>query len=116
NAARSRSLASPSGRLAAAGGVISLTGEGAKRRVVVKPLDAGLVRTHGLRDVVVSLAEWMSFQAGIWHEITTWYGWASTRFSERPSAFSPEDLYSNAVGVKIAGQIIRRHGARPELQ
>src|SRR5262249_54272447 len=31
--------------------------------------------------------------------------------SERPSAFSPEDLYSNAVGIKIAGTIIRRHGA-----
>ncbi|HEU5194008.1 MAG TPA: DUF4056 domain-containing protein [Methylomirabilota bacterium] len=116
HADRTLYLASQIARLAASGGVVPLTGEGAKRRVVVKPLDAGLVRTHGLRDVVVSLAEWMSFQAGIWHEITTWYGWASTRFSERPSAFSPEDLYSNAVGVKIAGQIIRRHGSSTELQ
>src|SRR5262249_16450770 len=115
NADRTLYLASQIGRLAATGGA-RVSGEGAKRRVVVKPLDAGLVRTHGLRDVVVSLAEWMSFQAGIWHEITTWYGWASTRFSERPSAFSPEDLYSNAVGVKIAGVILRRQQATSELE
>ena len=116
NADRTLYLASQIGRLAATGGVIPLTGEGARRRVVVKPLDPALVRTHGLRDVVVSLAEWLSFQAGIWHEITAWYGWASTSFSEKPSAFSPEDLYSNAVGVKIAGHIMRRHGAGTELQ
>ena len=115
NADRTLFLASQIGRLAATGGTIPLTGEGATRRVVVKPLDARLVRTHGLREVVVSLAEWVSFQAGIWHEITTWYGWASTPFSERPSSFSPEDIYSNLVGAKIAGAIIRRHAAASEV-
>ena len=104
-------LASQIGRLAATGGIVPLTGEGATRRIVVKPLDADLVRRHGVRHVVVSLAEWLAFQAGVWHEISTWYGWASTPFSERPSAFSPEDIYSNAVGVKIAGAIIRQPGA-----
>jgi len=57
--------------------------------------------------VTTSLAEWLSVQASIWHEITTWYGWSSTRFSKRPSGFSPEDLYSNLVGVKITGAIVR---------
>ena len=111
NADRTLYLASQIVRLAATGGVVPLTGEGARRRVVLKPLDRGLVRAHGLREVVVSLAEWLSYQAGIWHEITTWYGWASTAFSERPSAFSPEDLYSNLIGIKIAGAILRRPGA-----
>ena len=111
NADRTLYLAAQIGRIAATGGVVPLSGEGARRRVVVRPLDRGLVRTHGLREVVVSLAEWLSFQAGVWHEITTWYGWASTAFSERPSAYSPEDLYSNTVGIKIAGEVIRRHGA-----
>ena len=37
-------------------------------------------------------------------------------FSERPSAFSPEDLYSNFVGLKIAGTIFRRHAATSELE
>lgn len=116
NADRTLFLASQVERIAATGGTIPLTGEGAKRRVVVKPFDPRLVRAHGLREVSVSLAEWVNFQAGIWHEITTWYGWASTPFSERPSAFSPEDLYSNLVGQKIAGTIIRRHAAASEVE
>src|SRR5262249_62116535 len=73
-------------------------------------------REYGLREVVVSLGEWLDFQASIWHEIATWYGWASTRFSEKPSAFSPEDLYSNVVGLKIAGVAIRRQEATTELE
>ncbi len=116
NADRTLYLASQIGRLAAAGGTIPLTGEGAERHIVLQPLNAGLVRAYGLREVVTSLAEWLSFQASIWHEITTWYGWSSTAFSERPSAFSLEDLYSNLVGVKITGAIVRRHAAPSEVE
>jgi hypothetical protein len=116
NADRTLFLASQIARLATTGGAFPLTGEGANRRVVVKPLEPRLVRAHGLREVVTSLAEWLNVQAGIWHEITTWYGWASTPFSERPSAFSPEDLYSNLVGTKITGTIIRRHAVATEVE
>lgn len=116
NADRTLFLASQVERIAASGGTITLNGEGAQRRVVLKPLDPRLVREYGIREVVASLAEWLDFQAGIWHEITTWYGWASTPFSERPSAFSPEDLYSNLVGLKIAGTVIRRHAAASEVE
>jgi hypothetical protein len=116
NADRTLYLASQIGRLAATGGTIPLTGEGAERHIVVKSLDAGLVRAYGLREVATSLAEWLSFQASIWHEITTWYGWSSTKFSERPSAFSLEDLYSNLVGIKITGAIARRHAAASEVE
>ena len=118
NADRTVFFASQIEQLAATGGTIPLSGDGAgaRHRVVLKPLDKQLVRAHGLREVVVSLAEWLDYQAGIWHEITTWYGWASTPFSERPSAFSPEDLYSNFVGTKIAGTIFRRHAATSELE
>jgi hypothetical protein len=115
NADRTLYLVSQIGRLAAAGGTIPITGEGAERRIVLKPLDARLVRAYGLREVAMSLAEWLSFQASIWHEITTWYGWSSTAFSERPSAFSLEDLYSNLVGIKITGAIVRRHAAPSEV-
>lgn len=111
NADRTLYLASQIARMAVTGGTIPLAGEGAERRIVVKPLDAGLVRSYGLREVAVSLAEWLDYQASIWHEITTWYGWSSTAFPERPSAFSPEDLYSNLLGVKITGAILRRNGA-----
>jgi hypothetical protein len=116
NADRTLFIAAQVGRLAATGGTIELAGDGAKHRIILKPLDAGLVRAHGLREVVVSLAEWLNIQAGIWHEMATWYGWASTPFSERPSAFSPEDLYSNFMGMKITGTILRRHAAATELE
>jgi hypothetical protein len=116
NADRTLFFASQIARRAATGGVIPIAGEGATRRIVVKQLDQRLVREYGLREVVVSLAEWLDFQASIWHEIATWYGWASTRFSEKPSAFSPEDLYSNVVGLKIAGVAIRRQEATTELE
>jgi hypothetical protein len=95
--------------------VIPIVGEGAERRIVVAPIDPKLVRAYGLRDVVTRLAEWLDFQASIWHEISTWYGWSSTSFPERPSAFSPEDLYSNLLGAKIAGLVIRRHESASEL-
>ena len=116
NTDRTLYLVSQIGHIAASGGTIPIIGEGAERRIVVKPLDPHLVRAYGLREVVTSLAEWVDFQASIWHEITTWYGWSSTAFFERPSAFSPEDLYSNLVGVKITGAIIRRHAAPSELE
>jgi hypothetical protein len=116
NADRTLYLVSQIGRIAVSGGAIPIVGEGAERRIVVKPFDPKLVRAYGLREVITSLAEWVDFQASIWHEITTWYGWSSTAFSERPSAFSPEDLYSNLVGVKITGAIIRRHAAPSELE
>src|SRR5262249_7461994 len=48
-----------------------------------------------------------------WHEIETWYGWESVKgVSEKESAFSPEDLYSNMLGIKIAVAIIRNKEAR----
>ena len=115
NADRTLYLVAQIGRLADTGGTIPITGEGAERRIILKPLDARLVRAYGVREVGTSLAEWLSFQASIWHEITTWYGWSSTAFSERPSAFSLEDLYSNLVGIKITGAVVRRHAAPSEL-
>jgi hypothetical protein len=115
NADRTIYLASQLARIGATGGTIPLVAEGARRRIVVKPLDRELVRMYGVREVVTSLAEWLDHQAGIWHEIATWYGWSSTPFSERPSAFSPEDIYSNVVGAKIAGTVIRRHTPPTEL-
>src|SRR5262249_9640389 len=77
NADRTLYLAAQIGRLAANGGTVPLTGEGAERRIVVQPLDPGLVRTYGLREVVVSLAEWLSFQAGISPDITPRHPWPS---------------------------------------
>jgi len=116
NADRTFYLAAQIGRLPATGGTVSLADEGAERRIVVRPLDARLVRKYGIREVVTGLAEWLDFQLSIWHEIATWYRWSSTAFSEQASAFSPEDLYSNLLGLKIAGAVLRRQAAPTEAE
>lgn len=101
-------LATQLGRRLETGGVIELPdSEGGIRRFVLEPIDPELVAVLGRRSLTASLAVWAGFQLSIWHEIATWGGWASfDLFSERASAFSPEDLYSNMLGAKIAGAII----------
>ena len=65
--------------------------------------------------VTGAVGEWIAFQLGVWHEIATWYGWASVRgFSEKASAFSPEDLYSNLLGIKLARAVGHRRQASSE--
>lgn len=58
-----------------------------------------------------TLAAWMAgslaFELAQWHEIAQWYGFESVPgFSEAISAFSPEDLYSNLLGARIAVSVI----------
>ncbi|OTA20238.1 hypothetical protein Xbed_01713 [Xenorhabdus beddingii] len=53
------------------------------------------------------LAAKMAFQLAAWHEIAQWYGYQSVPgFSEGISAFSPEDLYSNLLGARLALTLI----------
>ncbi len=89
--------------------VLRLDDELTERRVVFNgftpPVD---------EDERIALAAWLSahlaFQLAAWHEIAQWYGFASIPgFSEEVSAFSPEDLYSNLLGARIAVSLIR-HG------
>ena len=97
--------------------VITLQGDGATRRVALKGVPQELVDSLGRWETATALAEWAAFQISIWHEIVTFYGLESfPGFSEKVSAFSPEDFYSNAVGAKIAGGILtsRRIHSRDE--
>lgn len=88
------------------GGVIPLPDEGGERRVVVHGLPDALSASE-TRRLAVELGQWLSFELGVWHEIATWYGWSSlSTWPERVSAFSPEDLYSNLVGVKVGAATI----------
>lgn len=49
------------------------------------------------------LAGELAFQMAAWHEVAQWYGYQSVPgFSEEVSAFSPEDLYSNLLGSRLA--------------
>lgn len=53
------------------------------------------------------LAGHLAFQLAQWHEIAQWYGFESVPgFPEEISAFSPEDLYSNLLGARLAINVI----------
>jgi hypothetical protein len=89
------------------GVTLELPDEGTQRRVVVAPLPPGLLERHGRWQVAIALASWAGYQLSIWHEVVTWYGWQSVPgFPEKLSAFSPEDTYSNVLGINIAAGIV----------
>lgn len=97
------------------GGTLELPDEGGSRRVIVRPVARELLDQRELLFKVVPVAQWVAFQMSIWHEIATWYGWSATGvFSEKASAFSPEDLYSNMLGIKLAGGILHTRAARTD--
>ncbi len=53
------------------------------------------------------LAAHLAWQLAQWHEIAQWYGFESVPgFPEEISAFSPEDLYSNLLGARLAARVI----------
>ena len=62
------------------------------------------------------LAGHLAFEIAQWHEIAQRYGFQSVPgFSEEISAFSPEDLYSNLLGARLAiNVILSGHGGSLE--
>jgi Protein of unknown function (DUF4056) len=65
---------------------------------------ADVMERQGRRALATALATMGRLRRLDWHEIAIWYGWANVpMFSERPSAFSPEDMYSNLLGIRIVG-------------
>ncbi len=81
---------------------IDLGSELAKRRIrlnaFIPPQDAARRYT-----LAAYLAGELAFQMAAWHEVAQWYGYQSVAgFSEEVSAFSPEDLYSNLLGARLA--------------
>lgn len=54
-------------------------------------------------DVSILLGQYFARTSLVWHEILTWYGFASSGiFSENISAFSWEDTYSDLLGTRLA--------------
>ncbi len=92
------------------GGVIELADQGGKRRILLRPIDAERIADVGRHPLAVALAQWLGFQMSTWHELASWYGYAPVPYwPEKMSAFSPEDLYSSLLGIKLAGGIILVH-------
>ncbi len=59
-------------------------------------------------ETAVQIARYTAHNSLIWHEILTWFGFASSGlFSENISAFSWEDPYSDLLGVTLAAEVLR---------
>jgi hypothetical protein len=58
--------------------------------------------------MLFELAGKIAYDLSLWHEIATWFGssWVPL-IPERYSSFSPEDLYSNLLGVKLGIQALK---------
>lgn len=107
-------LASEVDRRFESGGVIVLPPEGGDRYVVLQPVTARLTPAQR-RAAVIDVARWAVFQLSVWHELATGSGWASFQmFPETASTFSPEDLFSNALGTRLAGEILAADQANGE--
>ncbi len=111
------SLAASNARGMDAGTVIEAPPQGAAIRVRVRAIPEPAIEKHERIRLATAMAQWAAYQVSIWHEIATFYGFASmARWPEKISAFSPEDYYSNQLGARIAGGIILSRGARSDIE
>jgi hypothetical protein len=59
-------------------------------------------------EIAVEVGQYCAFQGTIWHEVLTWFGFKSIGFyTEYPSAFAWEDVYSNLVGSRLGAQAMQ---------
>lgn len=59
-------------------------------------------------DQIVELAGKISYDMSLWHEISTWFGASYIPLvPEKFSSFSPEDMYSNLMGVHMGMRAIK---------
>lgn len=63
-----------------------------------------------IRELSIDLGQYIPYCSTCWHEIITWYGYSCVGlFPEKPSSFSWEDLYSDLLGTRIAGQALKEN-------
>ena len=93
------------------GTTIEIPGRGGATTIVVHPVPRALIEREGPLAIAGALAAWVTWRVTLWHEITTWFGYQSVSgFSERPSTFSLEDLYSNALGIRLGLALLDDRG------
>jgi len=116
NADNTLALASAMARMLETGGRFEVPPQGATMAVRLRPISPEAISRLGRGEIAVALAKWIAFQLSIWHEIATYYGYASIeQWPEKISAFSPEDLYSNELGARISGGTILSRGAHTDV-
>jgi hypothetical protein len=88
------------------GAVLDLGREGGERRMILRPIAPELIERYGRQEVLRALGQWMSHQVMAWHEFAQWYGWSVVAlYPEVVSGFSPEDVYSNAIGARLLDDV-----------
>lgn len=88
-----------------------------KKEPAVSPLSLGI--EGGIKQLEIELSPGLStedeyqiaakiaYDLSVWHEIATWFGASYVPLlPERYSSFSPEDLYSNLLGVNLGIQAL----------
>ena len=91
--------------------VLTLPAELRLRKVVLHA-DDQVHDNDSKRQQGIKLAGMLAFQLAQWHEVAQWFGLKSVGgWSELASAFSPEDLYSNMLGAKLAIQVLQQQPA-----
>jgi hypothetical protein len=59
-------------------------------------------------ETALELSQYCTYTMTTWHEVITWFGYKTVTFwSEEPSAFSWEDIYSNLIGVRLGAQALQ---------
>lgn len=90
---------------------IELPGEGGQRVVTVKALAPDVLDRWGRERLAEVISSWVVYQFSIWHELSSWFGFeALPGYPERVSTFSPEDLYSNVLGIRLGAAVAREGG------
>jgi hypothetical protein len=80
--------------------------EGGKRRINLHLKDQELSEND-----ILLIAQRMSYEMGVWHEIRTYFGVATYwPVHEKQSAFSPEDNYSNLLGTIVGYKALKADG------
>lgn len=116
NADREVFLASQFAHALARGTTITVTTDDAETSIFLSPVPDALVDREGPSRVAATLAAWVAFQIAVWHEVSTWFGYQTLPgFSEQVSAFSIEDLYSDALGIRLGAAAIEDPGLRDIL-
>ena len=81
---------------------IDLRNEGGSKSLTLKTPD------NYTENEIIALAGKISYDMSVWHEISTWFGARYVPLvPERFSSFSPEDMYSNLMGVHLGMRAIK---------
>lgn len=81
---------------------IDLRNEGGSKSLILKVPD------NFTEEQIIALAGKISFDMSVWHEISTWFGARYVPLvPEKFSSFSPEDMYSNLMGVHLGMRAVK---------